>query len=591
MSRQGRTTIRALGAMFSLGLAAFAGPAQEAGAQAPAGPQAGVIVSEPAERAPAAPEAPGVAEVGPGTTPPALPDEVQVVRFQGPEGLKVEVLSPAPEPAPVGDNGGIATVGLKRGIGYRLRLSHLPERPGVELFPVIELVGHLHRPENIDPARFPIRVVFNQEDLDDVADHGRLVTKVLYLEDPDQAIPFRVNKDQVSSLTLNPSEQPLRVAGALGRPMAIVRIGGRRPSAEELARGAGDMGIDYAESLGAAPCPFLHGNGAKCELPCGPICTSAPRVTKPMMPRDEYLCDGGDRGVPASPGGTNAPGAVGGVEPRDAVIRFDIGTKGTSRPRILPTNVVCVYAPRFAEVRIATGASASVNVQAPITNKHMQKLDKMANNVPPRRLVQHQSAELARERARASAIRTREQLDEESGSRGMAGYSGALMTSQNEQKQNPEITRNRQQAALHREKRKAIGIKTGASPVVTGIVEGASQAVKVWGPHAMTGVETPPDLPGLAVIKRANVTEAEPGDIITYVIIYRNMGNTPIKSVSIVDSLLPRLEYKKGTARGPEGTMFSTAINRVGSLELRWLLADTLAPGATGYVSFEAIVR
>ncbi len=72
----------------------------------------------------------------------------------------------------------------------------------------------------------------------------------------------------------------------------------------------------------------------------------------------------------------------------------------------------------------------------------------------------------------------------------------------------------------------------------------------------MTGVEPPPDRPGLAVIKRVSATEAEPGDTLTYVIIYRNMGNTPIRAVSIVDSLLPRLEYVKGTSRGPEGTAF-----------------------------------
>ncbi len=119
----------------------------------------------------------------------------------------------------------------------------------------------------------------------------------------------------------------------------------------------------------------------------------------------------------------------------------------------------------------------------------------------------------------------------------------------------------------------------------------AGEAVKVWGPHAMTGVEEPPDRPGLAVIKRVSATEAEPGDTLTYAIVYRNMGNTPIRSVSIVDSLLPRLEYKPGSSSGPEGTKFSTAANRVGATELRWELPGVLAPGATGYVSFQAIVR
>ena len=103
-----------------------------------------------------------------------------------------------------------------------------------------------------------------------------------------------------------------------------------------------------------------------------------------------------------------------------------------------------------------------------------------------------------------------------------------------------------------------------------------------WQPHEMNGVETPPNRPGMAVIKRVSATEAEPGDTLTYVDHYRNMGNTPIRAVSIVDSLLPRLEYVKGSARGPEGTAFTTAENRVGSSELKWDLPDVIAPGAFG---------
>jgi uncharacterized repeat protein (TIGR01451 family) len=45
-------------------------------------------------------------------------------------------------------------------------------------------------------------------------------------------------------------------------------------------------------------------------------------------------------------------------------------------------------------------------------------------------------------------------------------------------------------------------------------------------------------------------TEAEPGDTLTFTITYRNMGNTTIRTATIVDSLLPRLEYVKGSAKG-----------------------------------------
>ena len=130
------------------------------------------------------------------------------------------------------------------------------------------------------------------------------------------------------------------------------------------------------------------------------------------------------------------------------------------------------------------------------------------------------------------------------------------MTITNLQKQSAELARNRQKPARITEKVRLEGIKTAEGLKIEGLTQGSSEAVRVWAPHQMTGVEVPPDRPGLAVIKRVSVTEAEPGDTVTYVIIYRNMGNTPIKNVTIADSLLPRLEYVKGTSRGPEGTEF-----------------------------------
>jgi hypothetical protein len=78
---------------------------------------------------------------------------------------------------------------------------------------------------------------------------------------------------------------------------------------------------------------------------------------------------------------------------------------------------------------------------------------------------------------------------------------------------------------------------------------------------------------------------------VTYTIRFKNIGNTPIKAVSIVDSLMPRLEYEAGSAVGPADTVFTAGENRAGSLELRWDLPAALAPGVEGYVSFKAVVR
>ena len=478
-----------------------------------------------------------------------LSPDVQVVRFQGPEGVIVEVLGPAPTPVPQGDSGGILTVGLKRGVGYRLRIANIPERPGVELFPVIEVVGHLHRPEGIDPGKYPIRVIFTLEDIDTVLNQGRLVTKVVYLEDPDQALPFRMPKDQIPVVSLNPTEHPLRVASALGRPMAIVRLGGRRPTIEEVQGGPGDLGLDYAANLGSRPCPFVNQDGSRCPMVSGPACTAPAAKSPSLLPRDEFLCDGGDRGIPVS---VAPEGGLGGVEPRDAAVRFDIGLRDQVQPRVLPTNVVCIYAPRFAEVRVATGANQTIDVQHLRTDIRVAKTESASLAAGSRRLAQNTSPELARNRSRASGFKGRTYIDEESNNRAPAGYNNSAQLSSNVQKQSPEIARNRQKPGMARERVRLQGIKTAESPVITGITEGASAAVMVWGAHQMTGVETPPNRPGLAVIKRVSAAEAEPGDTVTYVIFYRNMGNTPIRSVTIADSLLPRLEYLKGTAR-PRG--------------------------------------
>jgi uncharacterized repeat protein (TIGR01451 family) len=467
-------------------------------------------------------------------------------------------------------------------------MANLPERPGVELFPVIEVVGHLHRPEGIDPGKYPIRVIFTFEDLDTVINQSRLVTKVIYLEDPDQALPFRMSKDQIPMVSLNPAENPLRVASALGRPMAIVRLGGRRPTLEEIQGGPGDFGLDYAARLGGTPCPFLMQDGSRCPMVAGPPCTAAKAPPQPLLPRDEFLCDGGDRGAPIQVG---SDGRIGGVEPRDAAVRFDIGLGDRSQPRTLPTNVVCIYAPRYAEVRVTTGSNQAVDIQHIRTDVRSESSKTASIKAESRKLVQNQAAELARNRSRASGFKGRSNIDEESNNRAAGGYVNVDRVSSNVQKQSAEIARNRQNPGEAKEKVRLQGIKTAEAPVVTGITEGASEAVRVWGTHQMTGVETPPNRPGLAVIKRVSVAEAEPGDTVSYVIYYRNMGNTPIRAVSIVDSLLPRLEYLKGTSRGPAGTAFTTAVNRVGSTELRWELPGVLAPGASGHVSFDVIIR
>jgi uncharacterized repeat protein (TIGR01451 family) len=272
-------------------------------------------------------------------------------------------------------------------------------------------------------------------------------------------------------------------------------------------------------------------------------------------------------------------------------MRFDIGLDDRRQPRVLPTNRVCVYAPRFAEVRISTGTNEAIEVHGPAINRATDKYAQAESRAYARRLVQKQAAELARERRRAQDLDGRVFAGESSEMQAADVYHNIQQVKTGSQRQPAEIARNRMKPAQFKERLRLDGIKTAESPVMTGLVEGASQAVMSWQPHVMTGVEIPPNRPGMAIIKRVSALEAEPGETLTFVITYRNMGNTPIRSAAIVDSLLPRLEYVKGSAKGPKGTTFSSGDNRVGSTELKWELPGVIAPGASGEVSFQTVVR
>lgn len=505
-----------------------------------------------------------------------LPPQVQVVRFHGPAGARVEVLGPPPEPVPVGAEDGLLTVGLRVGVGYHLKVTNLPDRPRSELYPVVELVGHLHRPPAVDPAKYPIRIQLMPEDVADVLDRGRMVTHVVYLEDPKQAIPLHLPKDEIPVVTLSPAEDPLRVASALGRVVAVVWLGGRTPTPEEVAAGFAPIG-----PIGG-PCPFLGPDGGRCPLPRGPACGTPPPPDRMWMPRDEFLCDGGDHGRKA---GVAGDGALAGIDPKDAVVGF----RELRRAHVLPTNVVCVYAPRFAAVRIGVGPNEAEVVTAPNEADQLQRQEIQALRQGPKRLTQNLAPEIGRCRMRPSAAIALVGVSKHIEVRVLNGLDQVTHVAGHIQDVGPEIRRTRVKPAAILARQQAIPIINAEGAVVTGIVEGAGEQVMAWKPQEVAQVEAERK-PGLAVIKQVDAAEAEPGDVLTYTITYRNMGGVPVASVSVVDSLLPRLEYVRGSAQGPAGTVFTAAGNGAGAMELRWDVG-TVAPGAMGAVRFQARVR
>ncbi|MCA9188342.1 MAG: hypothetical protein R3E01_28715 [Pirellulaceae bacterium] len=175
----------------------------------------------------------------------------------------------------VADGQGFATpsvgsikVGLLIGHAYRFQVSGLRNREQVQLYPTVEVIDRLYPPEG-KRERYPIPIELTQEDLA-LALNNRLVTRVIYLETPQSAVPERESQTAGQRyFEVLPSDDPLQVADVLGRPMVILKIGSRTPTAD---------GLDDGFLLGSPPVEHLM---ASTTAPAAP--PTASRGTEPYI--------------------------------------------------------------------------------------------------------------------------------------------------------------------------------------------------------------------------------------------------------------------------------------------------------------------
>jgi len=156
-----------------------------------------------------------------------LPGYFQPVEVKAPQGAMISMAANGAFQQP---EQGIVTAGMLIGAVYRLRVTNIPLQEGLEVFPTIEVVDRLYPPVGSE-GRFPIPIQLTQEELE-LALAGKFVTRVIYLEDPLCALPVAEDPDRQSYFEAAAHDNPLEVADRLGRPMAILRMGGRLPDAE-----------------------------------------------------------------------------------------------------------------------------------------------------------------------------------------------------------------------------------------------------------------------------------------------------------------------------------------------------------------------
>lgn len=154
----------------------------------------------------------------------ALSGACQPVEIRAPQGARIAPAAGTSFQQGVPDR---LLVGLTIGPVYRFRVTDIPENPGMEVFPTVEMIDRLYPPPG-QSLRFPVPIELTLDELLQAAE-GRFITRVIYVEDPLLAPAIAREDEQQPWVEARPGDDPLVMADSLGRPIAILRMGGRVP--------------------------------------------------------------------------------------------------------------------------------------------------------------------------------------------------------------------------------------------------------------------------------------------------------------------------------------------------------------------------
>lgn len=147
---------------------------------------------------------------------------------------------------------------------YRIKLTNIVAREGVELYPTVEL-AYANPRTGAFLAHNSIPIQFTEEDFDQVLT-GNFVTKVIYLPDPDFQGPALAGIDTLVSTRLDPGIDPIVEADRRGSILAIIRLGDKDI---EMSGGGVATGGVMSPPIVGLPAPFASAMTEGCGGPGG----------------------------------------------------------------------------------------------------------------------------------------------------------------------------------------------------------------------------------------------------------------------------------------------------------------------------------
>ena len=304
----------------------------------------------------------------------------------------------------------------------------------------------------------------------------------------------------------------------------------------------------------------------------------------PPWPSDEYLRDGGEAGPPVRVG---ANGQLLGLEMEDTVARY---STLDGRTRVEPSNKVNLYSPRFHAVRQVV--DVEIDQQRNRATDVAEPVKPLIPRTSEPSRLSTQNLQAVREIGKNPAVQLRSRQTQATLFAELLpkSFDNFYRVYENLAVIRTGIDVGHEQAILAQGTQAAVAWTRTQAVQIYLDNQAAGATVAGQKPQLTFGLGSSPN-PRLRVIKVASTAVAEPGDEVSFTIRFDNVGNQPIGSVQIVDSLTTRLEYVPNSAQCSLKAQFATQPNEGESLIVRCVLSEPLPPGKGGVFRFRCLVR
>ncbi|MBA3316396.1 MAG: DUF11 domain-containing protein [Planctomycetota bacterium] len=372
-------------------------------------------------------------------------------------------------------------------------------------------------------------------------------------------------------------------------PSQIVQMSGKfAVAAGERPDNVSFSPADARLPVGTLDCPANGYAANACPTGCPPYGAAgggAFGVASGIEPRtDEYLCDGGDRSPPVHYDRTFRHG----LDSEDTVGEW---SDPAGKHHVTPSNKVCVYAPRFGEVRSFTAPVGGTKVERLVSANDVSHGAGLDARTYLDSKVQKTAIDATRVRTRASGL----EIDN-----AVSGFDQATSASLHLKDVPPIVNTaflRRGQLERGQEAFLAKGIQSAVVwtrtefPIIAATDVSAQEVRAEFRPSEIVGLEDMGRPGQLRVIKIADKGTAAVGEIITFTIRYDNLGDKPVHHVRVIDNLTPRLELVEGSGTSDRKGRLDVEPNGEGSFVLTFVIDEDL-PGKTGgTVTFQARVK